>query len=98
MDLYDDEDLPHISAILELPGIGREDMSVLVREGKLIVTGERSSPLPSRMRQHTRSLRGAEARRTQSAPMLQDIKYRSRELKFGRFRREIDIPVGTQVR
>ena len=99
MDLYDDESLPQVTALLELPGIAREDMSVVVRDGKLIVSGQRNNPLASRLRTNTRSTRGAEARiAREGTPLPRDAKYRNRELRWGRFRREIDIPAGTQVR
>ena len=106
MDLYDDETQSRITAMLELPGVARDNMSVVVRDGKMIVTGTRNSPLAARL--SGPSTRGPQSSRAtqpdnndSEIPIVEQVnpaKYRFRELKFGRFRREIDIPVGTQVR
>ena len=114
MDLYDDETVPYVTAMLELPGVSREDISVVVRDGKLVVTGQRRSPLASRLRaintQTSGETTGNASITTGATPAgagasvetaehgLNPVKYRTRELKFGKFHREIDIPDSTDVR
>ncbi|EKM56684.1 uncharacterized protein PHACADRAFT_183285 [Phanerochaete carnosa HHB-10118-sp] len=84
MDLYDDEALPNVSAMLELPGVSRHTLSLQVQGDKLIVQGERASPLAFKLQE------AAAGRQTSVASQ----KFKVRELKFGSFRREIDVPVG----
>ncbi|EKM49443.1 uncharacterized protein PHACADRAFT_131814 [Phanerochaete carnosa HHB-10118-sp] len=86
MDLYDDEALPNVSAMLELPGVNRHTLSLQVQGDKLIVQGERASPLASKLQE------AAAGRQTSVASQ----KFKVRELKFGSFRREIDVPT-TQI-
>ena len=89
MDLYDDEASPNIAAMLELPGVDRRDLSLRVQGTKLIVHGERASPLAARLQQDSVAQRDA---------LLSSPNYKIRELKFGSFHREIDIPAGIEVR
>lgn len=104
MDLYDDETQTRVTAMLELPGVARDNMSVVVRDEKLVVTGTRNSPLAARLGSPTPPQDARSSRQDNSnadVPVVEQVnpaKYRFRELKFGRFRREIDIPAGTQVR
>jgi HSP20 family protein len=86
MDLYDDEDSPKVYAMLELPGVERNTLTLRVQGTKLIVHGERGSPLLSKLQQSSN-------RDLSLAP----AKYKVRELKFGSFRRELDIPASTDV-
>ena len=107
MDLYDDETLPYVTAMLELPGVVREDISVVVRDGKLLVAGQRRSPLASRLRaintqdaSNTGNTSGATpaTSNTDTEHGLNPAKYSYRELKFGKFHRAIEIPPSTDVR
>ena len=88
MDLYDDETSPTIAAMLELPGVDRRNLSLRVQGTKLIVHGERGSPLAARAQHDTPAQRDMH---------LSPENYKIRELKFGYFHREIDIPAGTEV-
>jgi len=45
MDMLDNPDAPNISATLELPGLKKEEVSLRINEGSLIVWGERRSRL-----------------------------------------------------
>jgi len=47
MELCDDPQSSRISATLEVPGLKQEDLSVERQGDKLIVSGERRSPIPS---------------------------------------------------
>ena len=87
MDLYDDEDSPNIYAMLELPGVDRNTLSLRVLDRKLVIHGERASPLSKKLMES--------AQQNTSFP---PDKYKIRELKFGSFHRELDIPAGIDVR
>ncbi|GJE86324.1 Hsp20/alpha crystallin family protein [Phanerochaete sordida] len=93
MDLYDDAALPHVSAMLELPGVDRRTLSLQVQGAKLVVHGERASPLAAKLHGAAGAggagVQGAAAT-TAAVPHM----FKTRELKFGSFHREIDVPVG----
>ena len=88
MDLYDDDESPNIAAMLELPGVDRRNLSLRVQGTKLIVHGERGSPLAARVQHEAPAQRDTH---------LSAENYKIRELKFGHFHREIDIPAGMEV-
>lgn len=88
MDLYDDEDQPHVAAMLELPGVDRRNLTLHVESGKLVVHGERGSPLSARMLAIGSAAPGTFTPRH----------FKMRELKFGSFHREIDIPDGIETK
>lgn len=78
--VHDDPSSTRISATLELPGLQKNDL-VIEREGdKLIVSGERKSPIPADM-----------------DPEVAAVRYPVQELKYGRYRRAIDLAPGTLV-
>ncbi|PCH37516.1 hypothetical protein WOLCODRAFT_29156 [Wolfiporia cocos MD-104 SS10] len=98
MDLYDDPSYPWILATLELPGLKQEDISVRIEDNQLIVQGERrfanmgGGPHgPSPPDEHIVLVPGAAV-----SPMPRG--YAVHEIKYGVFRREIGLPLGTQAR
>ena len=98
MDLYQDENLPYFYALIELPGITRDSLKVDVQNDTLTVEGVRGPPLRARLNE---TLRGRiKARDTRDIPefALSDEKYLGRELNFGYFRRQVELPAGTKVR
>lgn len=78
-------DVPHspvLQAIVEIPGIKKEDIVVNVMEdGRLIVFGERRTPPLLHNDMNTTLPR-----------------YPVREIKYGRYERVIDVPSGLGVR
>ncbi|KAI0826198.1 HSP20-like chaperone [Irpex lacteus] len=86
MDLYDDDQSPTIYAMLELPGVSRENISVKVQGGLLIVDGRRGSPLLERINSLERNAANGGGR-THAA-------FKTKELKYGEFHREITLPEG----
>lgn len=92
MDLYDDAELPNVYAMLELPGITPDNISVQVYQGKLVVTGYRGSPLLEHF--HRDKTLGGHNRQAGGAPSLS---FKTKELKFGRFHREIVLPENCSV-
>lgn len=89
MDLYDDDQSPTIYAMLELPGVSRENISVKVQGGLLIVDGRRGSPLLERINSLERNAANGGGR-THAA-------FKTKELKYGEFHREITLPEGCTV-
>ena len=74
--LCDDPSSTRICATLELPGLEKDDL-VVEREGdRLIVSGERKSPIP---------------------PDCDPARYPIQEIKYGKYRRAIDLAPGTLV-
>ncbi|KAF7970501.1 hypothetical protein HWV62_11864 [Athelia sp. TMB] len=72
--LCDDPSSTRICATLELPGIEKDDL-VVERDGdRLIVSGERKSPIP---------------------PDCDPARYPIQEIKYGKYRRAIDLAPGT---
>ncbi|EJF61852.1 hypothetical protein DICSQDRAFT_15894, partial [Dichomitus squalens LYAD-421 SS1] len=76
MDLCDDPANTHITAMLEVPGMKPEQLSVRIEGGRLIPTQNASS----------------EPETSTPQPL-----YPVQELKYGKFRREIDLPVGVNA-
>jgi HSP20 family protein len=86
MDLYDDGHSPTIYAMLELPGVSRDNISVKVQDGLLVVDGRRASPLLDRI-----DIRGGNSDAATPA-------FKIKELKYGAFHREITLPQNSTVR
>ncbi len=104
MDLCDDPENTHIVTMLEVPGMKPEQLSVRIEGSRLIVEGERTGPhLPGRNQttaQTTRTFPASEpnsaAPPDPEAPAPPSV-YPVRELKYGKFKREIDLPAGVNV-
>ena len=107
MDLYDDPRNPYITAMLEVPGMKPEQLSVRIEKGSLIVEGERTGPhlhMWNRTDASTTSSRFTNATPPEPsagaapAPAVDETTlYSVQELKYGRFRREIALPAGVNV-
>ncbi|KAI0926469.1 hypothetical protein AcW1_002544 [Taiwanofungus camphoratus] len=95
MDMCDDPDNPHIVAILEVPGLKQEEVSVRVEDDKLVVQGERRFP--------SSSTAGAAVAPSEEAGVVSETaralppSYVVQELKYGTYRRVIKLPLGTQT-
>lgn len=87
MDLYDAADSPNVYAMLEIPGISPDNISVQVYQGKLVVTGIRGSPLLEHLLRSK-----TDSGHNQRASHPPNSSFRARELKYGRFHREISLP------
>ncbi|KAJ3482413.1 hypothetical protein NLI96_g6996 [Meripilus lineatus] len=90
MDLMDDPALGRITAVLEIPGIDLDGVNVQVLNDVLVVEGDRASPIVSRV------LRTSAKQPGTSDVTLSPDKFLVRDLKFGKFRREIPLPEGTK--
>ncbi|EAU84136.1 hypothetical protein CC1G_08677 [Coprinopsis cinerea okayama7 len=100
MDLVDDTSANKLTAIFELPGVKTSDISLQIREGNLIVTGERRAPqtIQSALASQKTLPRnpvtaaddvaaGDESESTSSHVAIQ-------ELRFGSFYRSLPVPAG----
>jgi len=77
MDLCDDPQSSVITASLELPGLKPNQITIQLQDEKLMVSGERCSPL--------------------SFPRNPGTTYPVQEVKYGVFRRVIELPQGVQA-
>ncbi|KAI1792387.1 hypothetical protein LXA43DRAFT_972539 [Ganoderma leucocontextum] len=104
MDLCDDPENTHIVAMLEVPGMKPEQLSVRIEGSRLIIEGERTGPLHARNQttmQTTRLFPPSEP--NSAAPPDPEASapppslYPVRELKYGKFKREINLPAGVNA-
>ncbi|TBU59831.1 hypothetical protein BD310DRAFT_924320 [Dichomitus squalens] len=103
MDLCDDPANTHITAMLEVPGMKPEQLSVRIEGGRLIVEGNRPGPYlhgdhsitnPNTHPLSSEPTQNASSEHETSTP---HPLYPVQELKYGKFRREIDLPVGVNA-
>ncbi|KAL7284652.1 hypothetical protein ACG7TL_001949 [Trametes sanguinea] len=85
MDVYDDPNSPYITAILELPGMGREQLSTRVENGMFIIEGERTGPHLHARTQTTEDV---------SSEPTPSTLYPVQEIKYGKLRRQWALPEG----
>ena len=113
MDLVDDPTTNTLIAIFELPGIKTGDITLQIRDGNLIIMGERRPPpavqqaltarqstnLPRNPISAADSLaRGEMDMESEDAPgATPSINVTIHELRFGQFYRAIPIPTGLKV-
>ena len=111
MDLCDDPASPFITAMLEVPGMKADQLSVRIENGQLIVEGRRNGPslhasalpIPAQSASHARPPSDPNQAEGGADPMsaAEDAAlaalYPVRELKYGKFRREIQLPTGVNV-
>ena len=112
--MCDDPGSPFISAVLEVPGMKVDQLSVRIEHGRLVVEGERNGPTlhvspvrltqpvdPSRSSGPTPGPTAGAATSPSVPPSAEEAGlaalYPVRELKYGKFRREIPLPAGVNV-
>jgi HSP20 family protein len=78
MDIWDSPESPSVTATVELPGLKKEEISLLIQDGALVIWGERRSRLAS-------------------SGTLSPNDFPVQEVKYGKFRRVIQLPQGAQV-
>ncbi len=88
MDVCDDPENVVITAVLELPGMKADQLSVRIESGHLIIEGERVCP-----HLHTSNRNAGPSEPTPQAQAL----YPVQEIKYGKFRREVKLPDGVTV-
>ncbi|KAF9034680.1 hypothetical protein BDZ89DRAFT_1011914 [Hymenopellis radicata] len=98
MDVYDNPASPNFIATFELPGVRTADMKLSVKEGNLIIDGERRCPMihcgaanePPKVA--TDDGHGSSAMKIDVLPVKAAVK----ELRYGRFYRAVPLPPGVQ--
>ncbi len=97
MELWDDGNSGVVTAVFELPGMGPDEVSVDVVDGRLIVSGERRQRALSKASTahgHT----GARSEDEDASPLVgRSGILQVRELKYGFFRRVLSVPTGCKV-
>ena len=94
VDIVNDPESPRYLGIFELPGLKSADINISLKDGYIVVHGNRQSP-------YTKSGSCTE----ESCPDAMDIDLESfrraqvnvRELRYGPFARRIKVPPGTEV-
>ncbi|OBZ66824.1 hypothetical protein A0H81_13315 [Grifola frondosa] len=92
MELYDDPSNPRIMAVLELPGMNAEELSVRIDDSHLVIEGERHGPLL-----HKLGIASPQPNTTVAPDISETLvaqMYPVRELKYGKFHRSIVVPPG----
>lgn len=100
MDIFDDPSSPMIIAHVEIPGMRKEDVTLQVHDSVLVVAGERKPAMGGEWL-HTAP---STSTRPSSYPAASEggaipaftpqSRFRVQELKYGKFKRLIDVPVG----
>ncbi|PPQ65975.1 hypothetical protein CVT24_011192 [Panaeolus cyanescens] len=105
MDLIDDPSSSKLTAIFEIPGIKTGDITLNIRDGCLVVQGQRRYPYPKNAQISTTSPPKEKEpmqidEKTPLLASIQDekmpIKVPVQELRYGTFHRSIRVPAGTK--
>ncbi|KAJ3774627.1 HSP20-like chaperone [Lentinula raphanica] len=104
-DILEDPSANLVTALFELPGVDQSEVALHLREGFLIIAGERFRP-DKRHKKHTNSSHpytryAAGSAAAHAASVLNDVdfskfRYVSGELRYGKFERTIPLPEGIQ--
>ncbi|KAJ6451518.1 HSP20-like chaperone [Mycena vitilis] len=106
MEILDDPDSPNVIITFEVPGVKSTDLSVSLKQGVLLILGERQPRYrPSRQRHHSvRRQAHADARDVDSTVASRAYDYEAhvtlfpiKELRYGQFRRAIRLPDGADT-
>jgi HSP20 family protein len=104
MDIFDDPSSEMIIAHVEIPGMRKEDVTLQVHESVLVVAGERKPavggellPTSSTTANHRPASSAAAPGGGATPSHAPQSRFRVQELKYGKFKRIIDIPVGLDV-
>jgi len=89
MDFIDDRAESILTAVFEIPGVKTSDISLHILDGHLVVTGERR-PTYNTTQQSEAQSQDTEESGAQAPKLSTPI----RELRFGSFRRAVQIPEG----
>ncbi|KAJ3895984.1 HSP20-like chaperone [Lentinula edodes] len=95
-DVYDDLSSSIVTAMFELPGVKRSEIALNLREGVLVVQGERVRPDKKYTSQSSYSRFPAPLESTATTANELEFKHRYvlEELRYGKFERRITLPDG----
>ncbi|KAJ7852286.1 HSP20-like chaperone [Mycena leptocephala] len=108
MEVYDDPDSPNIVATFELPGVPIREIKISVKQGVLMIYGERHARYsPMAVANRHPSVRAAPSRPAEAGAMDVDRDsaaedahaklFPVEELRYGRFQRAIRLPAGVDA-
>jgi HSP20 family protein len=105
MELYDDPDSPNIVATFELPGVKISDLSISVKQGVLLLHGERRARYIPHRHPSVRGQSQTEAgdmdvdspTTSEAARQARARLFPYEELRYGQFRRAIRLPQGADL-
>jgi len=102
MDLVDDPSSSNLSAVIEIPGVQLSGLSLQIRDGTLVLRGERRPPYNFTAIQGGSSHTPIDDASSQSTSEIahtenQIPKFPVKELYFGDFQRSIPLPTGIKV-
>jgi HSP20 family protein len=110
MEVFDDPEAPTVTAQVEVPGMKTNEVSLQIREDRLVVSGERrpnfavgecrdfdetSGHLATETREENQAPGEGGGNSSPTRPAAS--KFPVQELKYGKFVREISVPTGLQV-
>ncbi|KAH7869538.1 HSP20-like chaperone [Lentinula edodes] len=95
-DVFDDLSSSIVTAMFELPGVKRSEIALNLREGALVVQGERVRPDKKYTNQPSYSRFPAPLESTATTANESELKHRYvlEELRYGKFERRITLPDG----
>ncbi|KAF9494340.1 hypothetical protein BDN71DRAFT_995764 [Pleurotus eryngii] len=96
MDLFDISSSPVVAAVLELPGLKKQDINLRVEQGQLVVSGERCMHVPAVLQETSGGSVKAEPRGERGTSNHSSVYHTpTQELKYGKYIRVIPLPAGT---
>ena len=90
MDLHDDPGSPLVTAVLELPGVRRDDITIQLQDEYLIICANRRPYSPVMLGTAMRTVHHTQEH-TKVHPVVNEVQY-------GRVRRVLKVPQGSKVR
>ena len=101
MDLVDDPSSSNLSAVIEIPGVQLSGLSLQIRDGTLVLRGERRPPYnftPIQGGSSHTPIDDVSSQSTENAHIGNQLpKFPVKELYFGDFQRAIPLPAGIKV-
>ncbi|KAJ7028728.1 HSP20-like chaperone [Mycena alexandri] len=103
MEVYNDPDSPNIIATFEVPGVKITDLTISVKQGHLLIQGERHPKYRARRHPSVRGLRETSAGEMDvdsqpSAPNSVNARFFPyEELRYGAFARRLRLPPGVDT-
>src|ERR1700730_4544179 len=95
MDVMDDPNSHKAVAVFELPGVRSDELTVSVHDGVMHLNGKRSARTPQEY--GIRPTFHDDSTEQNGAP-VNETQYKTQELRYGLFKREVALPEGVTVK